>query len=129
MAALRPDDLLAARFELHPACAWIESLFPVAGIWLAHQPNATVALPDDLGRREFALVTRPGWRVEVLASSAGEVVALKHLHAGADMECAIGVALGIEPQFNFAQALVRWLDHAILVEMRGGVLGPVCGSA
>jgi len=129
IAALPPADLLAARFELHPACAWIESPFPVASIWLAHQPNATVALPDDLGRREFALVTRPGWRVEVLASSAGEVVALKHLHAGADMECAIGVALGIEPQFNFARALVRWLDHAILVEMRGGVLGPVCGSA
>jgi hypothetical protein len=129
MAALRPDDLLAARFELHPACAWIESPFPVAGIWLAHQPNATVALPDDLGRREFALVVRPGWRVEVFASSAGEVAALKHLQAGADMECAIGVALGIEPQFNFARALVRWLDHAILVDLHNGVLGPVCGSA
>jgi uncharacterized protein len=128
IAALPPADLLAARFELHPACAWIESPFPVAGIWLAHQLNATVALPDDLGRREFALVVRPGWRVEVLASSAGEVAALKHLQAGADMECAIGAAQGLEPQFDFARALVRWLDYAILVDLRVGVPDPVCGS-
>jgi hypothetical protein len=128
IAALPPTDLLAARFELHPACAWIESPFPVASIWLAHQPNATAALPDDLCRREFALVVRPGWRVEVLASSAGEVAALKHLRAGADMEFAIGVALEIEPQFNFARALVRWLDHAIVVDVRAGVLGPACGT-
>jgi hypothetical protein len=129
IAALPPADLLAARFEMHPACAWIESPFPVASIWLAHQPNAAVALPDDLGQREFALIVRPGWRVEVLASSAGEVAALKHLQAGADMECAIGAALGLEPQFNFARALVRWLDHAILVDLRVGVPDPVCGSA
>ena len=129
IAALPPADLLAARFELHPACAWIESPFPVASIWLAHQPNAAVGLPDDLGRHELALVVRPGWRVEVLASSAGEVAALQHLQAGANMECAIGVALEIEPQFNFARALVRWLDHAILVDVRAGVLGPVCGTA
>jgi hypothetical protein len=129
IAVLPPADLLAARFELHPACACLESPFPVASIWLAHQPNATLALPGDLARREFALVVRPGWRVEVLASSAGEIAALKHLQAGADMECAIGAALEVEPQFNFARALVRWLDHAILVDLHNGVLGPVCGSA
>jgi hypothetical protein len=129
IAALPAADLLAARFEVHPACAWIESQFPVASIWLAHQPNTAVALPADLERCEFALVVRPGWHVEVLASSAGEIAALKHLHAGADMECAIGVALGIEPRFNFARALVRWLDHAILVDMHSGTLGPICGIA
>jgi len=129
IAALPPTDLLAARFELHPACAWMESPFPIAGIWLAHQSNASVALPDDLGRREFALIARPGWRVEVLASSAGEVAALEQLQAGADMECAVGAALGIEPQFNFARALVRWLDHAVLVDLRAGVPDANCGSA
>ena len=129
IAALPPGDLLASRFKLHPAYATLESHYPVASIWLAHQLNATVALPCDLDSREFALVIRPGWRVEVLVASAGEVAALKHLHAGADMECAIGAALAIEPQFNFARALVRWLDNAVLVDMQSGTLGKVCVSA
>jgi hypothetical protein len=129
IGALPPSELLASRFTLHPACTTFESRFPAASIWLAHQPNATVALPTDLDRREFALVIRPGWRVEVLVTSAGEVAALKHLGAGADMECAIGVALAIEPQFNFARALVRWLDNAVLVDMQCGTSAKVCESA
>jgi hypothetical protein len=115
IAALPADQLLAARFSVHPACAWIVSAYPVAGIWLAHQPGSTQALPETLDRREWALVTRPRWRVEVLASSAGEIAALAQVQSGADMECAIGAALSAEPEFNFARALVRWLDQSILV--------------
>lgn len=129
IAELPPGDLLASRFALHAACAWLESAFPVAGIWLAHQAGSATALPSDLDRPEFALVVRPHWRVEVLASSAGEIAALKYLHAGTDMECAIGVALAVEPRFDFPRTLVRWLDHAILVDMQPGVLGTVCGDA
>jgi hypothetical protein len=117
IARLPPADLLSMRFGLHPACAWIESEFPVASIWLAHQPGTTVALPAEIARSEVALVVRPRWHAQVLLSSAGEVAALARLQAGADMEHAIGAALRADAGFNFARALVRWLDYAVLVEM------------
>jgi len=123
IGALPPDELLMARFALHPACAWLRSRFPVASIWLAHQPQATIGLPDSLDRSELALVVRPRWRVEVLASSAGELAALARLGEGADLEEAITAGLQAEPGFGFPKALVRWLDYGIIVEPGATALG------
>lgn len=120
LGMLPAERLLGTRFALHPACAWTRSRFPVASIWRAHQSDAGCALPDGLDRGEFALVARPRRRVEVLPSSAGEIAALGQLRDGADMGCAIDAALAAEPRFDFARALVRWLDHAILVGMTEG---------
>ena len=116
IAAFRPDELLAARLALHPACAWLRSLFPISSIWLAHQPQATVGLPDSLDRGELALVVRPRWRVEVLSSSSGELAALARLREGADVEAAITAGLRADAEFAFPKALVRWLDYGIIVE-------------
>jgi len=116
IGALAPGELLTTRFALHPACAWLRSRFPVAGIWLAHQPQPTVGLPDSLDRGELALVVRPRWRVEVLSSSAGELAALARLRDGDDVEAAITAGLQAEPGFAFPKALVRWLDCSVLVE-------------
>jgi uncharacterized protein len=121
ITALPPDELLAARFALHPACAWVRSSYPIASIWLAHQPEATVALPDSLDQRELALVVRPRWRVEVLPSSPGELAALMRLREGVDVEGAITAGLRAEPGFAFPKALVRWLDCAVLVDRPAGV--------
>lgn len=120
IAAFPPDELLAARFALNPACAWLRSPFPIASIWLAHQPQATAALPDSLDRGEIALVARPRWRVEVLLSSSGELAALERLREGSDVEGAITAGLRADPDFAFPKALVRWLDYAVLVERRAG---------
>ena len=116
IGALEPGELLTARFALHPACAWLRSSYPIASIWLAHQPQSAVALPDSIDRGEFALVVRPRWRVEVLTSSAGEIAALAQLRAGADLEAAITAGLRAEPGFAFPRTLVRWLDCSVLVE-------------
>ncbi len=77
IGALPPGEFLTARLALHPACAWHRSRFPIASIWLAHQPQALAGLPDSLDRSELALVVRPRWRVEVLLSTSGEVAALR----------------------------------------------------
>ncbi|HEY2395508.1 MAG TPA: DNA-binding domain-containing protein [Rudaea sp.] len=128
ITSMAPGELLASHVALHPACAWTASAFPIVSLWLAHQPDSSEPMPAKLDRREFALVVRPRWRVEVLVSSAGEIAALAQLQAGSDMECAIGAALGVEPRFDFPRALVRWLDHAILTDIRSGLPGAVCGS-
>lgn len=117
LAALPADELLGARFSVHPAVAAVESRYPVASIWLSHQPGSTLPLPESLDRSEWALVVRPRWRVEVLVSSAGEIAAINQLRSGADVEHAIGAALAAQRDFNFARALVRWLDQAIVTGM------------
>jgi len=116
---LPPEALLAARYDLHPACSACESHFPIASIWLAHQAQASVAMPDSLDGHEIALVVRPRWRVEVLVSNVGELAALATLRAGHDMEAAITSALQVDPDFAFPRALVRWIDNAVLVTRNG----------
>ena len=122
IGSLPPEELLMARFALHPACAWLPSQFPVASIWLAHQPQPTVGLPESLDRGELPLVVRPRWRVEVLVSSRGELAALTRLREGGDIEAAITAGLQAEPGFEFPKALVRWLDCAILVDQPAAMI-------
>ena len=118
MAVISPQVLLTSRFALHPACRWIESRFPIASIWRAHQPQAAIELPESLDRAECALIVRPGWRAEVVESSGAEVAALEQLRAGVDMDGAIGAAMAADCAFDFAKTVLRWLDLAILVDIR-----------
>ena len=131
IAALLPDELLAARFVLNPACAWLASEAPVVTLWLAHQPAASTEFPQTLARREHALVVRPRWRVEVLRADAGELAALDALRAGANMDETIAVALRADGDFDFAAAFVRWLDHNVLVDLdeHGSLLDPAPPAA
>jgi hypothetical protein len=115
IAALQSDELLAARFVLHPACTWLASPHPITTIWLAHQPRSDVELPETLDERQFAFVVRPRWRVEVLSATAGEIVALDALRAGASMDDTIAAALRADHDFDFARAFLRWLDHNVFV--------------
>src|SRR5262249_9564316 len=105
IAVLSPQVLLATRFALHPACAWIESRFPISSIWNAHQPQSAVRLPESLDRSECALIVRPHWRVAVVNSSAAEVAALAQLRDGANLDTAMSAALAVDAGFDFAEFL------------------------
>ena len=114
IASLQPQELLTSRFAVHDACAWLSSAYPIATIWFAHQSDTTCSLPESLHRSEIALVVRPQWRVEVVASSVGEIAALDVLRSGEPLEAAIEAALDVDATFDFARALVRWLDLGVL---------------
>ena len=116
VGAMPPDELLACRFGLHPACEWIDSPFAIASVWFAHQPQGADQWPRAVDRPEIALVVRRQWQVEVLRSSAGEIAALTQLRSGADMEAAIAAGLHADAAFDFPKALVRWLDYCVLVD-------------
>jgi len=62
-------------------------------------------------------VTRPRWHASVLLSSAAEIAALARLREGGDMDAAIGAALALDGRFDFARALLRWLDIGALAEV------------
>ena len=118
LAAWSPQELLDARFALHPACSWLQSPFPVASLWRAHQPGSGVPEPALPEHGEWALIVRPRWTPQVLVARAGEIAALQALRDGADIDGAIAAALGAEPHFDFARAIVRWLDHTVITEPR-----------
>ncbi|MEP6483703.1 MAG: DNA-binding domain-containing protein [Rudaea sp.] len=114
LVLLSPRDLLARRFSVHPAFAWVSSEFPIASIWAAHQAHASAELPRSLDPNEHALVYRSNWRAGVSISSAGEIAALKQLRNGENMETAIRCALNIDPDYRAENALSRWLDLCLL---------------
>ena len=117
LVALLPEQLLHASCLLHPACAWIESPFPIVTIWQAHQDDAAIALPDKLDQAEYALVVRPQWRAHVLSSSAAEFAALARMREGKDFAAVIESGLEVDARFDFAAALLRWLEHRLLVDL------------
>ncbi len=117
LAALLPHDLLATRFDLHPACAWIASTHPLATIWRAHQPEPLCALPNLPAAGEIALVVRPRWKVEVEVASSAEIAALALLREGRPLQDAIEVALHVAPSFDLPRTLVRWLDLGVITRM------------
>lgn len=110
IVALSPAQLLAARFVLHPACAWLASTHAICSLWSAHQADSTLALRAIADRPEFALVTRRRWRVTVTPITRGDAIALDALRAGADMDHTISAALHGDPTFEFAKAFLRWLE-------------------
>ena len=114
---LAPAELLATRFHLQPALAWLDSRYPIVTIWCAHRPEASAIQPASLNHAECALVVRPQWRVEVVRSSAAETAALAQLRAGAPAGAAIGAALAVDPAFDAGQAMVRWMDLGVLSDM------------
>ncbi len=116
LAALSPNDLLAIRFSLQPACAWVSSEYPIASIWLGHQQRAPAGLPNRLDQKEHALVYRSNWQTHVITSSSSEIAALAQLRAGENVETAIRSALNAEPGYDLSKALMRWLDLSLLSE-------------
>jgi len=114
-ATLTPEALLARCFALHPACAWVASEFPIVTMWQAHQRDSGVALPVDTSRAETALVVRPRWQVEVYLASVAEAAFLAALREGETLETAIAAGMATGETFDFAAALVRWLDAGVLV--------------
>ena len=114
--SLSPEAMLARSFALQTGCSWLSSNFAVATIWQAHQTDHVVALPDHPVRPEVALVIRTGWRVDVLTSSLAETTALGQFGDCGTMQAAIAAGRAVDPSFDFAAALVRWLDAGILLE-------------
>lgn len=118
IAALTPAALLDACFDLHPACGWIESRFPLATIWRAHQPDAHVDLPGQPIAGEIALVARPRWRATVVAARCADVAALAALREGRTVQDAFMAGMAIDADFDPAAAWVRWLDLNLLTRMQ-----------
>jgi Putative DNA-binding domain len=103
------------RFRLHPSARLIRSDFPILRIWQTNLQDAEPPIIDlTCGADRLALV-RPADEVRVLSLSPGEYDFLDCIRKGADLAVALQAAC-IEPGFNGADALQRFVVHSVIVD-------------
>jgi len=119
LANLSPERWIALRPVLAPACAVLESKWPVARMWTVHQDDYSGALDVDLDAGpDRVLVHRPRWTAEVVALAAGDHRFLSAAAEGASLGEALEAAVAEDPQFDAAAALVRWIESGVVIDLR-----------
>jgi len=106
LAQIEPAQQAAIRLAWAPGTAVVASSFPIARIWLIHQPGFDGGFSVDWSVRESALVAREGLRVAVRALGAGEAAFIASSLAGAALGLSAETALtGADPGFDLGQLL------------------------
>lgn len=115
LAAVAEEDHGALRFELAPACALLESRWPLARLWEVHQDDyrGEFAVDLDAGAQRV-LIHRPQFRVQVAALDAGHYRFLECVAAGAALAPALEAAIADEPSFDPGAALATWLGAGVI---------------
>lgn len=121
LAELSEDDAPALRMVLAPACALLESRWPLARLWEVHQEGyaGERSVDFDAGP-ERVLVHRPEFRVAVDAISAGAYRFLEGALAGRPLGELLQAALAEEPGFDLGTALREWVATGIVVDLFKG---------
>jgi uncharacterized protein (UPF0276 family) len=117
MAALSPQQLEAARLQLHPACTLLASAWAVVPLWQAHQADSGAPFPPELALASHGLVTRPHWKTTVLPLGPASHAALSVLAAGGEFGAALDAAFELDDDYDFAANLRQWMDHALIVRI------------
>jgi hypothetical protein len=121
LAELGEDDAPALSVALAPACALLESRWPLARIWEVHQDGYAGELSVDFAAGpERILVHRPGYRVVVDAISAGAYRFLDGARACQPLGDLLEAALAEEPGFDLGAALRAWVEAGIVVDILKG---------
>jgi hypothetical protein len=110
-----PDLSRIDAVRLAPACALLESVWPLMRIWEVHQDDFSgeVAVDLDAGP-ERLLVHRPRWRAKVCALQEGDWQFLRSAARGSSLEHCLAAA-AIDPGFNAATSPARWVQLGVLV--------------
>ena len=119
LALLESHDPHRLTLVLRPGLAVLESRWPVASLYAAHQADATGfdAARDAIAaqRGEIALVARQGWRAAVHSIDAPTCAWIRDLQAGASLGEALARATS---EFDFTAWLTRalareWLECVV----------------
>ena len=117
LAAITEDDFPRLRLWLHPACALLQSDWPLARIWQVHQHDFSGEFSVDLAAGpSTALIMRPQLRVAVDALSTGEFAFLDALAGGNAIGAALNAATVAEPGFLADAALRRWVAGRVIID-------------
>lgn len=110
------DDAESLSPRLAPACALLESPWPLGRIWTVHQDDYEGEIAVDLGAGpDRVLIHRPRWRVQARSLAAGDHVFLTAVRSGLSLGEALEAALAEDPDFDPSSALARWVDAGVLI--------------
>src|SRR3984893_7430705 len=99
-----PEAMAGMRFILHPSVEIVASDYPVVAIWAMNSGEIDVAPITDW-RGEDALVSRPGFNVEVHSLPPGAKTFLQNLAAGNPLGEAAAAAPAAPASFDLAATL------------------------
>jgi hypothetical protein len=117
LESIAPDSYAGLHWQLHPSCALLNSSFPVAAIWQAHQG----AVPDDFhinlnGSGDNLLVYRHDLNVEMVSIAAASLHWLQQIKQDVPMGVATETTLSVHADFDLATTLRHWLTQGVLID-------------
>ena len=117
LAAVPPEQCVALRFALAPACRLISSAFPIDRIWQACQPGADEGVQVNLDRGGVnLLVRRDGFAVATDAVEPAEFAMLTMLATGHGFGEAFEYARVIDKGFDPGSFLQRHVAAGVLAD-------------
>ena len=117
LAEVPEDRYGQLKFHLHPATRLISSEYPVHLIWETNQEGFSGDPAIDLDQGEVAiLVRREAYQVVLQSLTQSEWAFLASFRAGGDLSSASDSALEVDPRFDIASVLQRFVAGSILVD-------------
>jgi len=113
LARLAPEDLSALRVKLAPACALLESAWPLARIWEIHQDDYHGAFAVDMHESARVLVHRPRWRALVQSLEPGDFAFLSSVLQGGTLGDALAAG-DRHADFHPSTVLARWIEARVI---------------
>lgn len=118
LAGTPPERHHLLRPRLAPACALLESAWPLGRIWAIHQDDYDGVFEVDLrSGPDRILVERPGWRARVRSLSRGDFRFLQASARAGSLGEALEVALAEDPHFDPSAALARWINAGVITNL------------
>jgi len=115
LAQILPERYPDLILHTHPACHLVHSKYPIAAIWHAHQPCATVDFHIDLDSGSSnALVSRKDDVVLVSELTNADAVWLQCIQAKTRLEDATVATLGQHPDFDLQATLLRLVAQNVI---------------
>lgn len=114
-SAVAPDQLPAARLELHPSLRLVRSQFPALTIWQMNVGDGVPAPVDLAAGGEDALIVRPIADVEVRSIPRGSLEFIQALTDREPVLAALEAALIANPCFDLAANLCDLINAGGLV--------------
>ena len=116
LASIAESEWSELRPVLAPACALLESPWPLARIWEVHQDDYSGEFAVDLDAGpDCVLVQRPRFRVLVASISTGAYRFLQLAASGDTITVALEAALEAEAGFDLLAALAAWTAAGVIV--------------
>jgi hypothetical protein len=114
LAQVAPAQQPAIRFAWAAGTSIVDSRYPIARIWLIHQPGFDGEFSVDWTQPECALVAREGFRVAVSALGASDAAFITSSLAGSALGVSAETALAAEPGFELGPLLGRLLNSNVI---------------